>query len=194
MKRLWERWKKSSSGSGDTPGSANSPEQQKEQPGGHSMETTNTPPKTLVFSFDGTGNEPGDAHEFKEDESISNILKLHILMGGGIQEDQSDTKTPAGADQKTYYYNGIGTREGGRQIPLFGRLYSAMRKAVNMSIAPTFGDARRILDEASKDFDDAKCNPDDRIVIFGFSRGAALARKFASLILAKRQDCRVSFL
>ena len=34
--------------------------------------------KTLVFSFDGTGNEPSDADEFQEDESISNILKLHI--------------------------------------------------------------------------------------------------------------------
>ncbi|MDD9863663.1 MAG: DUF2235 domain-containing protein [Gammaproteobacteria bacterium] len=155
---------------------------------------TDKPPRTLVFSFDGTGNEPGDAHEFKEDESISNILKLHILMGGSIQEDQSDTKTPAGADQKTYYYNGIGTREAGRQIPLLGQLYSSARKIVNMCLAPTFGDARRILDEVAKDFDDAKCNPDDRIVIFGFSRGAALARKFASLILAKRQDCRVSFL
>jgi len=152
------------------------------------------PPRTLVFSFDGTGNEPGDAREFKEDESISNILKLHILMGGGIQEDKSDTKAPAGADQKTYYYNGIGTREGGRQIPLLGRLYSAARKAVNMAIAPAFGDARRILDEAARDFADAKCNPDDRIVIFGFSRGAALARKFASIVLAKREDCRVSFL
>ena len=80
------------------------------------MANDQTPPKTLVFSFDGTGNEPRDAREFKNDESVSNILKLHILLGGGIQEDRSDTETPQNNSQITYYYNGIGTREGGRQI------------------------------------------------------------------------------
>ena len=40
------------------------------------------PARTLVFSFDGTGNEPQDATGFKQDESVSNVLKLHILMGG----------------------------------------------------------------------------------------------------------------
>ncbi len=38
--------------------------------------------RTLVFSFDGTGNEPTDAEGFEHDESISNVLKLHVLMGG----------------------------------------------------------------------------------------------------------------
>ena len=37
--------------------------------------------KTLIFNFDGTGSEPRDAEQFsaapfKEDASISNILKL----------------------------------------------------------------------------------------------------------------------
>ena len=41
--------------------------------------------RTLVFNFDGTGNEPSDAGEFAEDESISNVLKLHVLMGGGLE-------------------------------------------------------------------------------------------------------------
>ena len=158
------------------------------------MANDHTPPKTLVFSFDGTGNEPRDAREFKDDESVSNILKLHILLGGGIQEDRSDTETPQNNSQKTYYYNGIGTREGGRQIPLLGRLFSVTRKFVNMAIAPSFGDARQILDEARKDFDDAEYNPGDTLVIFGFSRGAALARMFASKTLAGNADCEVSFL
>lgn len=35
---------------------------------------------TLVFSFDGTDKEPADAEGFRQDESISNILKLHVLL------------------------------------------------------------------------------------------------------------------
>ena len=150
--------------------------------------------KTLVFSFDGTGNEPSDAGEFKEDESVSNVLKLHILMGGGVEEDGSATETPNGNVQKTFYYNGIGTRDGNTRIPLLGRLYSKGRSFLNMTVAPSFGDARRILDEARTDFEAAKYQPGDKLVIFGFSRGAALARKFASMILKDNAKCKVSFL
>ena len=150
--------------------------------------------KTLVFSFDGTGNEPSDATEFTEDESISNVLKLHVLMGGGLQEDKSDTETPNGDKQETHYYNGIGTRESNNPIPLFGRLITTVRQHVNMAFAPTFGDARRILGEAREDFRRAKYRPGDKLVVFGFSRGAALARKFVSMILADNEDYEVSFL
>lgn len=150
--------------------------------------------KTLVFSFDGTGNEPSDADEFQEDESISNILKLHILMGGGINEDESDTRTPAGKQQITFYFNGIGTREDGWQVPLLGRLFSFGQKLINQAVAPRFGDARRILNEAMKDFKAADYKSGDTLAIFGFSRGAALARKFASMILEEHAHCRVSFL
>ncbi len=144
--------------------------------------------KTLVFSFDGTGNEPDDAGKFEEDESLSNVLKLHVLMGGGIEIDQSETKTPAGQDQLTFYYNGIGTRRG-RRWPLLGRLYSI----ANEAMAPSFGDVKDILEEASQDFN-GRYEAGDKLVIFGFSRGAALARKFASLILKDREDRTVSFL
>ena len=34
--------------------------------------------KTLVFSFDGTGNEPSDAGEFKQNESVSNVIRYPI--------------------------------------------------------------------------------------------------------------------
>ena len=150
--------------------------------------------KTLVFSFDGTGNEPGDVAEFTEDESISNVLKLHLLMGGGLREDKSATKTPNGATQETHYYNGIGTRESRYPIPLFGRLITTLRQHVNMAFAPTFGDTRRILDEAEEDFHRAEYHQGDKLAVFGFSRGAALARKFVSMLLADREDCEVSFL
>lgn len=150
--------------------------------------------KTLVFSFDGTGNEPADATEFTEDESISNVLKLHVLMGGGLQEDESATTTRNGNPQETHYYNGIGTREGTYPVPLLGRLITTMRRHVNMAFAPTFGDARRILREAEADFEAADHQSGDKLVVFGFSRGAALARKFVSRILAANRRREVTFL
>ena len=121
--------------------------------------------KTITFSFDGTGNEPSDAGRFTEDESVSNVLKLHVLMGGGFEADRTDTKTDGGEDQVTFYYNGIGTREEGRSIPLLGRL----RDALNMAMAPRWGDAARILQEARRDFESADYEEGDRIVVFGFN-------------------------
>ena len=134
--------------------------------------------RTLVFSFDGTGNEPNDAESFEHDESISNVLKLHVLMGGGLELDRTPTKTPNNQEQLTFYYNGIGTRENGEDIPLVGRLVSKVSGFVNAALAPRWGDARRILNEAMNDLIETNPTKDDRIVLFGFSRGAALARKF----------------
>lgn len=150
--------------------------------------------RTLVFSFDGTGNEPGDAHSFEHDESISNILKLHVLMGGGLAEDRTPTQTLAGAPQLTFYYNGIGTREGGVELPLVGWLISKATGLINQALAPTWGDARRILDEAAHDLRETRPTPNDRIVVFGFSRGAALARKFASVTVPEYDGLTVAFL
>ena len=145
-------------------------------------------PRTLVFSFDGTGNEPHDATAFKEDESISNVLKLHVLMGGGLVEDRSDTRTPGGEPQETLYYTGIGTREEGETIPLVGDLIAGTRRFINSTLAPSWGDARRILNQAAGDLDALEPTATDRIVVFGFSRGAALARKFASMTLARNEQ------
>ena len=91
----------------------------------------NSQSRTLVFSFDGTGNEPKDAVGFRQDESVSNVLKLHVLMGGGLEEDRSETNTGKGEPQKTFYYNGIGTREDGETIPLIGELVTRSRKLIN---------------------------------------------------------------
>ena len=150
--------------------------------------------RTMVFSFDGTGNEPHDATGFKEDESVSNVLKLHVLMGGGLAEDNTLTKTPKGEDQKTFYYNGIGTREDGETIPLVGWFVSKMSKAVNSALAPSWGDARRILNEALRDLENEEPTKDDRIVLLGFSRGAALARKFAHTVLEVYPGLQIAFL
>ena len=144
-------------------------------------------PRTLVLSFDGTGNEPNDATAFQEDESISNVLKLHVLMGGGLVEDRSNTVTLDGEPQETLYYNGIGTREDGETIPLVGDLIAKTRRFINSTLAPSWGDARRILNQATGDLDALEPTAADRIVVFGFSRGAALARKFAGMALARNE-------
>ena len=149
--------------------------------------------RTLVFNFDGTGNEPSDAGEFAQDESISNVLKLHVLMGGGLESGETSVETPDGDGQRAFYYNGIGTREGKLRIPLVGRLYSVGRSVVNMAFAPRWGDAARILREAKEDFDEAY-EDGDRVAVFGFSRGAALARKFVATILREGPGREVAFL
>ena len=155
-----------------------------------------TTPKTIIFSFDGTGNEPSDSESYMEDESISNILKLHILLGGGILDDHTETKTEGGGDQITYYYNGIGTRDGIlSSIPLLGKLITKAQQYVNQGLSPTWGDARRILAEAMDDFNKSRYDSSngDKLVVFGFSRGAALARKFVSMLL-KEKNRQVDFL
>lgn len=150
--------------------------------------------QTIVFCFDGTGNEPSDAGKFSADESISNVLKLHVLLGGGISADRSCTKTENGNPQKTFYFNGIGTRDDFGAIPLLGSGMRKGQKLINQVLAPSWGDAQRILKEAQRDFVGSGYNEGDKLVIFGFSRGAALARKFASQLLKKRKDVKVSFL
>ena len=152
--------------------------------------------RTLVFSFDGTGNEPQDASGFKHDESVSNVLKLHVLMGGGLEEDRSETHTKEDERQETRYYNGIGTRKDGETIPLVGNLVAKARRLVNSAIAPSRGDAERILKQAGRDLEELKPTQKDRIVVFGFSRGAALARKFASKTLESysKEEIKISFL
>ncbi len=149
--------------------------------------------KTLCFSFDGTGNEPQDANKFAANESISNVLKLHLLMGGGIGADRSQTKTPNRGTQQTYYYNGVGTRDEGQSIPLLGKLWAWGTNKLDLAVTPSLGHADDILSEAIEDLKQEGYSANDRLAIFGFSRGAALARIFAWQV-ANELGCKVSFL
>ena len=149
--------------------------------------------QNLVICFDGTGNEPSDAGRFTEDESISNVLKLHILTGGGLTGDCPGTTTPAGNPQRTFYYSGIGTA-GKREVSTWlGKLYARGRNLVNMAVAPRWGDAGRILTLAREEFQKSY-RGGDRVLVFGFSRGAALARKFTSELLDAGECEEIAFL
>jgi hypothetical protein len=132
--------------------------------------------KIIFFNFDGTGNEPTDAMQDKrlvggaEDSSITNVLKFHLLLGGNLKKKTGNTALPGGS--RSFYYNGVGT---------YGNFFE---RAYNAGLARDSADVSTILRLAQKDFKDhfKKAGDYDYVVVTGFSRGAALARRFASTI------------
>ena len=156
--------------------------------------------KTLIFCFDGTCNDPDDAGNYEEDESITNILKLYVLFGGSLRRESknltySGTFTNGnGLQQRSFYYSGVGTY-GGR-----------FRKLRNTLFAPQHEDVESILKAATKDLKAAikdlkKHDQEDsheyiHVLVFGFSRGAALARMFAAKARGKSgiKDLKIDFL
>lgn len=123
----------------------------------------------LFFHFDGTTNKPADAYapSFK-DESISNVLKSHLLLGGGL--DCADGRLQLPSPHRSFYYSGIGT---------YG---SPLERWLNATFAFENADVAQILRRALLDFQCHFHSNIERIVLIGFSRGAALARRFAALI------------
>ncbi len=129
--------------------------------------------KNIIICFDGTGNEPKDAVQktklFKiEDSSISNILKLHFMFGGTLKSGRMSDKIDS-TKQISLYYSGVGTYGNGFQ------------RILNQSLALPWMDVEEIKKNA---MDDLKqfYKTGDKLFLFGFSRGAALARQFASML------------
>lgn len=130
--------------------------------------------KTLIFNFDGTDNDPNDASQqvtrtgVIEDESITNILKFHLLIGGTLTKENY----PLANGSRSFYYPGIGT---------YGHYF---QRKYNAGLAKESLDVRRILKQALADFARYYHGDSgfDTILVTGFSRGAALARRFAALI------------
>lgn len=128
-------------------------------------------PKNIIFCFDGTKNEPGNAvqktnpfkRDQKKDSSISNVLKLHLMFGGNLDNSLKTT------DQHSLYYPGVGTYGG------------KLKQLLNAALALPNGDIRTIIGAARADLK-RLYKDGDQIYIFGFSRGAAIARRFASLL------------
>lgn len=124
--------------------------------------------RKLIFCFDGTCNDPEEVENYSEDGSVSNILKLHAYFGGSLEPlNQPNLNVP---DQQSFYYQGVGTRKGW------------LNKLVNSMFAPQSGDIEDILNLAKQDLAD-NFQKSDQIFVFGFSRGAAIARMFAAQIL-----------
>ncbi len=127
-----------------------------------------------IFNFDGTSNSPIDAQQDVdpkgqiEDDSISNIVKFHLLCGGSLAQ-QGLSWVPA--HQHCYYYAGIGS---------YG---SKLQRIINTIFFPDNSDVGTILNRAMADFSELSFDDsNDVILVTGFSRGAALARRFAKLV------------
>jgi type VI secretion system (T6SS) phospholipase Tle1-like effector len=138
--------------------------------------------KILIF-FDGTKNDPGDAaqeieeHGGIEDDGISNVLKLYFLMGGRLMNLNHSGDVAADGpldpssfdDQICFYFQGVGSYGG------------PLRKLLNGAFSPPLLDVRRIMRGAITAIEKTY-EPGDEIFVFGFSRGSAIARRFAGRI------------
>ncbi|MGI9920195.1 phospholipase effector Tle1 domain-containing protein [Vibrio owensii] len=119
-----------------------------------------------IFNFDGTTNSPKDAFDEKKD-TITNIVKLHLIFGGAFIENGESSFL----EQKSFYYSGVGT---------YGE---SLNRMFNSILSPEEGDVKNILNRALNDFKSIGFNSEkDKVVVTGFSRGAALARRFATIV------------
>ena len=121
--------------------------------------------KKLIFCFDGTCNSPESFDDYLEDTSVTNVLKLRAMFGGKLSPLNGENQNLSG--QHSFYYSGVGTRG------------NWLMKKLNAMFAPSYGDTEEILEEAEKDLN-TNYKQGDEIYIFGFSRGAAIARMFAA--------------
>lgn len=121
--------------------------------------------KRILISIDGTGSELSDAEQQTNprgetiDDALSNVAKLHLLAGGRAENDRWRFD-----DQVALYYAGVGARG--------NKLQGAVEQAFARS------EPEVIRDEAyaglCEHYEDG-----DAVYLFGFSRGAAIARWLA---------------
>lgn len=123
----------------------------------------------LFFHFDGTDNSPNDAFAPEHSlSSITNVLKSHLLLGGRVKRPIDIT--PTHLPHRSFYYAGVGT---------YGRW---LEQKLNAAFAIKTGHVAQILHRALNDFKKHYHPSIRHIVLIGFSRGAALARRFAAFI------------
>ena len=113
-------------------------------------------PKNIVVCCDGTGND------FDHPETDSNVVKLYNTLD-------------IGDEQIAYYHPGVGTMGAPNVNGRFAKWWSKVEGlAIGKGLLDNVGDAYRYLINTYR--------TDDRIYLFGFSRGAYTARAIASLI------------
>jgi hypothetical protein len=140
--------------------------------------------KLLIFNFDGTSNEPSDAKQsvndqgIKEDDNITNIVKFHLLCGGNLKGVKGQASGWSDSTQQCFYYHGIGT---------YG---SRLNRAINALVSPEKSDIASILNQAKSDFIQ-HYQAGDEILLTGFSRGGALARRFCTIISRGLPDLEI---
>ncbi|KAK0649851.1 hypothetical protein B0T16DRAFT_445504 [Cercophora newfieldiana] len=129
----------------------------------HPRRSPHANPRKIVLCFDGTGNK------FHGDDSDSNILKIYRMLDRTAK------------DQFHYYQPGIGTYVVSNSLTRTGtvaRMKSWYMKAKDSAVGSSFdhhvvGGYRFLMRFYS---------PGDEIYIFGFSRGAYIARFLAEML------------
>jgi len=112
-------------------------------------------PRNIVICCDGTANE------FAEDNT--NVVKLYYVLN----QDQ--------AKQVTFYHPGLGTMEPDGALTTFSRqVTKSLGKALGYGLENDIRDAYSFLMENYQE--------DDRLFLFGFSRGAYTVRAVCSLL------------
>jgi uncharacterized protein (DUF2235 family) len=115
-------------------------------------------PKNLIVCLDGTGNEFGDKN--------SNVVKLCQVLN----------RNPV--SQIVYYHPGIGTQPEFYEPTRWGRLKHWFNKKLDQAIG--HGVLKNMM--AAYLFLMNNYEPNDRIYIFGFSRGAYTARVLCAML------------
>lgn len=113
---------------------------------------------------DGTGNNLRDfepKYDEKEgiDRSITNVLKLHLLAGGGINNKRNDVP-----GQVCLYQRGVG----GMSESKFVRIMNMVLGDLTQQTKPMHKKLEKVYEKG------------DKLYIIGYSRGAASARQFVS--------------
>ncbi|KAJ2924622.1 hypothetical protein H1R20_g12476, partial [Candolleomyces eurysporus] len=111
--------------------------------------------RTLVLCFDGTGDQ--------FDADNSNIVEFFSILGKGDPDNQM-----------VYYQAGIGTYIGPRANPFLNKISKMLDEAIAWNLDTHIMDGYEFLMQ--------NYCANDRICIFGFSRGAYTARCLAGMI------------
>lgn len=118
-------------------------------------------PKNICIFSDGTGQMGG----LRPDQRLSNIYKMYRAMRPG-PDSAIDPK-----EQVAFYDAGLGT---GERSGFFGRVKLILESAVGTGIDHNIADCyEKII---------AHYEPGDRVLLFGFSRGAYTVRALANVM------------
>lgn len=118
--------------------------------------------KKILVSFDGSGqNTKFNGPNKDNDNGFSNVLKLHLLAGGSIDEKKTDGNVEG---QKILYSTGVG-----------GKQDNAFVRAINNYLVGSLSEQTRPIKKQLE----AIYEEGDELYLTGYSRGASSARKFA---------------
>lgn len=131
-------------------------------------------PKNIVVCFDGTTNTP-DQYEFGK-LAQTNVFKLFDMLKADNRSARTFVPKSFNASiakryenkQIAFYYGGVGNRF--ENNPIVQVLGGATGMGSDQVVERSYLDVMRVY------------NPGDRIFVFGFSRGGAIARLFAQAV------------